>query len=64
MTLLGWECEPRLEAMLRKDVVCSDGGWHLTTKANSFAAVSLCCRVAQVELFIKSVGRMKRRKLE
>jgi hypothetical protein len=49
--------------MLRKDVVCSDG-WHLTTKANSFAAVSLCCRVAQVELFIKSVGRMKRRKLE
>jgi hypothetical protein len=61
--LLGWECELRLEEMLRKDVVCSNGV-YLTTKANSFTAVSLCCRIAEVGLFMNSVGKIKRRKLE
>ncbi len=58
--LLGWESEPRLAELLRKDVVCNDGV-HLTSKANSFAAVSLCCRIAEVELlFVKSVGKRRR----
>jgi hypothetical protein len=57
--LLGWESEPRLEEMLRKDVVCKDGV-HQMSKANSFAAVSLCCRIAEVELFVKSVGKRRR----
>ena len=41
--LLGWDSEPGLDELCAKDVVCSDGV-HLTAKANSFAAVSLCCR--------------------
>jgi hypothetical protein len=57
--LLGWESEPRLEEMLRKDVVCRDGV-HLTNKANTFAAVSLCCRIAEVEVFVKCVGKRRR----
>ncbi len=57
--LLGWENEPRLEEMMRKDVVCKDGV-HLTSKANSFAAVSLCCRNAEVEVFVKSAGKRRR----
>jgi len=43
-------------------VVCSDGV-HLTAKANRFAAVSLCCRIAEVELFVRSSGGMKKRRV-
>ncbi len=31
---------------MRKDVVCGNGV-HLTAKRNSFAAVSLCCRIEE-----------------
>jgi hypothetical protein len=58
--LLGWESEPGLEELVKKDVVCGDGV-HLTTKANSFAAISLCCRIAEVELFVRSKGGVKKR---
>jgi hypothetical protein len=61
--LLGWDSEPGLDELLRKDVVCGDGV-HLTTKANSFAAVSLCCRIAEVELFVRSSGGAKRRRVD
>ncbi len=61
--LLGWEGEPGLEELLKKDVVCVDGV-HLTNKANSFAAVSLCCRIAEVHLFVKSAANTKKRKLD
>ncbi len=45
-----------------KDVVCSDGV-HLTAKANAFAAVSLCCRIAEVELFVRSSAEVKKRRV-
>ncbi len=51
--LLGWDSEPGVDELCAKDVVCSDGV-HLTAKTNAFAAVSLCCRIAEVELFVKS----------
>jgi hypothetical protein len=35
--LLGWDSEPGLDELVKKDVVCSDGV-HLTSKANAFAA--------------------------
>ncbi len=60
--LLGWDSEPGLEELVRKDVVCGDS-FHLTTKANSFAAVSLCCRIAEVELFVRSSGGGKKRRV-
>ncbi len=46
--------------MARKDVMRGDSVVHLTTKANSFAAVSLCCRIGEVELFVKSTGSAKK----
>jgi hypothetical protein len=49
--LVGYDSEPGLEELVRKDVVCGDGV-HLTTKANSFAAVSLCCRIADCSLLL------------
>jgi hypothetical protein len=61
--LLGWEGEPGLEELTKKDVVCGDV-LHLTNKANSFAAVSLCCRIAEVELFVKSAENTKKRKVD
>jgi hypothetical protein len=60
--LLGWDSEPSLDELVCKDVVCSDGV-HLTAKANRFAAVSLCCRIAEVELFVRSSGGMKKRRV-
>ncbi len=60
--LLGWDSEPNLDEMVCKDVVCSDGV-HLTAKANAFAAVSLCCRIAEVELFVRSSGGVKKRRV-
>jgi hypothetical protein len=50
--LLGWEGEPGLEELLKKDVVCVNGV-HLTNIANSFAAVSLCCRIAEVHHLLR-----------
>ncbi len=35
----------------------------LTSKANAFAAVSLCCRIAEVELFVRSSGGGKKRRV-
>jgi hypothetical protein len=60
--LLGWDSEPGVEELVRKDVVCSDGV-HLTAKANAFATVSLCCRIAEVELFVRSSGGVKKRRV-
>jgi hypothetical protein len=60
--LLGWDSEPGLDELCAKDVVCSDGV-HLTAKANSFAAVSLCCRIAEVEIFVKSSAGVKKRRV-
>ncbi len=60
--LLGWDSEPGVEELCSKDVVCSDGV-HLTAKANAFAAVSLCCRIAEVELFVRSSGGVKKRRV-
>jgi hypothetical protein len=62
-TLLGWEDEPGPDEMSKKDVLCKDGV-HLTHKANAFAAVTLCCRVAEVEVFVKSGAMSKKRRLE
>jgi len=62
-SLLGWEDEPGPDEMAKKDVLCKDGV-HLTHKANAFAAVSLCCRVAEVEVFVKNGGVSKKRRLE
>jgi hypothetical protein len=62
-TLLGWEGEPGPDELSKKDVLCNDGV-HLTHKANAFAAVSLCCRVAEVEVFVKSDGVSKKRRME
>jgi hypothetical protein len=58
--LLGWDREPGVDELVCKDVVCRDGV-HLTAKANAFAAVSLCCRIAEVELFVRSSGGEKKR---
>ena len=60
--LLGWDSEPGLDELVRNDVVCGDGV-HLTAKANSFAAVSLCCRIAELELFVRSSGGRKKRRV-
>jgi hypothetical protein len=60
--LLGWDSEPGLEELVRMDVVCGDDV-HLTAKANSFADVSLCCRIAEVELFVRSNGGGKKRRV-
>jgi hypothetical protein len=60
--LLGWDSEPGVEELVWKDVVCSDGV-HLTAKAKAFAAVSLCCRIAEVELFVRSSRGVKKRRV-
>ncbi len=60
--LLSWDSEPGLDELVKKDVVCGDGV-HLTSKANAFAAVSLCCRIAEVELFVRSSGGGKKRRV-
>jgi len=60
--LLGLDSEPSLDEFVCNDGVCSDGV-HLTAKANRFAAVSLCCRIAEVELFVRSSGGMKKRRV-
>ncbi len=60
--LLGWDSKPGVDELVCKDVVCSDGV-HLTAKANAFAAVSLCCRIAEVELFVQSSGGSKKRRV-
>jgi hypothetical protein len=60
--LLGWDSEPGVDELVCKDVVCSDGV-HLTAKANAFAAVSLCCRIVEVELFVRSSGGVKKRRV-
>ncbi len=57
------EGEPGPDEMSKKDLLCKDGV-HLTHKANAFAAVSLCCRVAEVEVFVKSGGVSKKRRME
>ncbi len=62
LDLLGWVNEPGLEELVRKNVVCGDGV-HLTAKANAFATVSLCCRIAEVELFVRSSGGGKKRRV-
>jgi hypothetical protein len=59
--LLGWDSEPGLDELVKKDVVCSDGV-HLTSKANAFAAISLCCMIAEVEVFVRSSGGGKKRR--
>ena len=67
--LFGWEEEPRLGELVKKNVVSGDGV-HLTPKANMFAAVSLCHRIAEMELVCGqggqsgSAGGEKRRRLE
>jgi len=48
--MMGWDEEGTLESLRKKKVVCEDGV-HLTKKANSFAAVSLCHRLADVRLW-------------
>ena len=60
--LVGYDSEPGLEELVRKDVVCGDGV-HINTKANSFASVSICCRIAEVELFVRSSGGGKKRRV-
>ncbi len=60
--LLGWDSEPGLDELVKKDVVCGDGV-HLTSKSNAFAAVSLCCRIAEVEMFVRSSGGGKKRRV-
>ncbi len=60
--LLVWDSEPGLDELVKKDVVCGDGV-HLTSKENAFAAVSLCCRIAEVELFVQSSGGGKKRRV-
>ena len=60
--LLGWDGEPEPDELEKKNVLCNDGV-HLTHKANAFAAVSLCCRVAEVEVFVKSDGVAKKRRM-
>jgi hypothetical protein len=60
--LLGWDREPGLEELVKKDVVCGDAV-HLTSKANAFAAVCLCCRIAELELFVRSSGGGKKRRV-
>jgi hypothetical protein len=60
--LVGYDSEPGLEELVRKDVVCGDGV-HINTKANSFASVSKCCRIAEVELFVRSSGGGKKRRV-
>jgi len=62
--LLGWEREPGLVEMARKDVMCGDGVVLLTTKANYIAAVSLCCRIGEVEVFVESTESAKTRRTE
>ncbi len=61
-SLSGWDGEPGLDELAKKDVLCNDGV-HLTHKAKAFAAVSLCCRVAEVEVFVKSDGVSKKRRM-
>ena len=58
-SLLGWDGEPGLEELVKKDVLSNDSV-HLITKANSFAAISLCCRIAEVHLFVKSAANTKK----
>ena len=61
-SLLGWDGEPGLEELVKKDVLSNDIV-HLITKANSFAAVSLCCRISELEIFVKSAGVSKKRRM-
>jgi hypothetical protein len=61
--LLGWAREPGLVEMARKDVMCGDGVVHLTTK-RILLLPSLCCRIGEVELFVKSTESAKTRRTE
>jgi hypothetical protein len=47
---------------VKKDVLSNDSV-HLITKANSFDAVSLCCRISELEIFVKSAGVSKKRRM-
>jgi len=63
--LLGWDSEPGMEELVRKDVVSGDGV-HLTAKSNSFAAVSTDCGggavCAEQRRGVEEVGGLRRRR--